>query len=542
MQTAPVTLAQSNDLSAPNGTDSTIRIFWSLMSIHVAIYLTVCLVTQPNMPLDMVEMLFWGQQWQLGYHKHPPLPAWITAAAWGIGGHGLLYFVSQLTVVVTFWAVWQFAREKLSPQAALCSVFVLQGCYYCTYMINDINNTIITRPFWALAILFLYRAIVRERPSKRNTYWALAGVAIGLGMLSKYYIGILVIAMMVLPLVSSQARQQLKTAGPWITTAVASLLFLPHFVWMYQNDFITLQYVLNRSGESVDYAWSNHFKAPLDFLVKQLPAVIPVFVLATPLILNRDPENSQQPLSRSDFFHRYLVVVFAGPILIYLLLGFTTGSTIRSMWGGPLFSFLGVLLFAFFTMPKDKKKVNKILRDSVCLGAVMVIALAGRNLLGPSMRGKLSKVHYPGQEIASQVNEKWNQQYAYPLPVVCGKLFVPGCVGVYSNTKVDVYGSMSDQASPWLNVELIQERGGVIVWEIQNDSEEPPAGWLERFEKVETLDSVVAFSRTFGESKPIKIGIAVVHPTRPELAALQRPSLEMVGERIVEVPDGNLFR
>jgi len=509
MQTASVTLAQSNDLSRPNGTDSTKRIFWSMMAIHVAIYLTVCLVTQPNLPLDMIEMLFWGQQWQLGYHKHPPLPAWITAAAWGIGGRGLLYSVSQLTVVATFWAVWQFAREKLSPEAALCSVFVLQGCYYCTYMINDINNTIITRPFWALAILFLYRAIVGEQTAKRNIYWALTGIAIGLGMLSKYYMGILVIAMMVLPLVSSQARQQLKTAGPWITTAVASLLFLPHFVWMCSNDFITL--------------------------------IVPMIVLATPLILSRDSENPQEPLSRTDFFHRYLLVVLAGPVLIYLLLGFSTGSPIRSMWGGPLFSYFGVLLFAFFRIPNDKKKVNKILRDSICLGAVMVLALAGRNLLGPSMRGKLSKVHYPGQEIASQVNDKWNQQYAYPLPVVGGTLFVAGCVGVYSPAKVDVYGSMSQQASPWLSDELIQQRGGVIVWEIDG-AKEPPEGWLDRFENVETLDSVLAFSRTFVVSQPIKIGVAVVHPTQPELAALQRHSLETSAERTAQLKDENQIR
>ena len=97
---------------------------------------------------------------------------------------------------------------------------------------------------------------------------------------------------------------------------------------------------------------------------------------------------------------------------------------------------------------------------------------------------------------------------------------------------------MSDQASPWLSDELIQQRGGVIVWEI-SDSEEPPEGWLERFENVETLDSVLAYSRTFGESKPIKIGVALVHPTRAELAALQRPSLDMAGERTAQMKDEN---
>ena len=38
--------------------------------------------TQPNPPLDTVEWLAWGHEWQLGYHKHPPLAAWVADLAW----------------------------------------------------------------------------------------------------------------------------------------------------------------------------------------------------------------------------------------------------------------------------------------------------------------------------------------------------------------------------------------------------------------------------------------------------------------------------
>ena len=67
-----------------NAQDPTIRLFWLLMAGHFFVWVAVCLLTQPNMPLDMVEMLYWGQQWQLGYHKHPPLPAWLAATTWNL--------------------------------------------------------------------------------------------------------------------------------------------------------------------------------------------------------------------------------------------------------------------------------------------------------------------------------------------------------------------------------------------------------------------------------------------------------------------------
>ena len=31
----------------------------------------------PNLPLDLIEALTYGREWQLGYDKLPPLPWWL---------------------------------------------------------------------------------------------------------------------------------------------------------------------------------------------------------------------------------------------------------------------------------------------------------------------------------------------------------------------------------------------------------------------------------------------------------------------------------
>ena len=516
--------------------DPTVRFFWIVMAIHVMVYFLVCLLTQPNMPLDMVEMLFWGQQWELGYHKHPPLPAWVTASAWKLGGgHSwLLYLVSQLTIVVTFWAAWQFAREQLSPWAALCSVFVLEGCYYCTFMINDINNTIITRPFWALAILFLYRAMVREKNSTRNAYWLLTGICIGLGMVSKYYMGILVLTMLCAAVLLTEARKHLATIGPWITATVALLIFEPHAIWIFDNDFITFQYALQRSGEAgvATSTWFRHIASPVDFLLSQLPAVIPVLVLATPLLLNRNQGSHKEKTNQRLFFQQYLVFVFFGPIVSYILIGMLTGSPIRSMWGGPLFSFLGVVLFTFFALPQDQKKVNQIIRDSLCVGLVMVMALAGKNIFAPSVRGKLSRIHFPGKQLAEAVNARWNDRYRQPLPIVGGTLFEAGCAGVYSPNQIDVYGSMSNTASPWISDESMESDGGIIVWKLGD--QQLWDDWKIRFPNAELLEPISLQSQSWLKSDPVEVGVAILHPASSDYARRLRPSPLHVSERVIE--------
>ncbi|MEM7453431.1 MAG: glycosyltransferase family 39 protein [Planctomycetota bacterium] len=510
---APVSLRSSDH-------DPTIKLFWILLTGHVLIWMAVCLLTQPNMPLDMVEMLFWGQQWQLGYHKHPPLPAWTAASAWWLsGGHPWsMYLVSQATIAVTFWAVWQFARESLSPRAALCSVVVLQACYYCTFLINDINNTIVTRPFWALAVLFLFRALAREKTAIRNLYWILAGVAIGLGMLCKYYMGVLVLAMIAVPVFVPAVRKELRTAGPWLTFGTALLIFLPHLLWMIDNDFITIRYVLDRSGEAPDSgSLVRHLTSPLNFLLSQLPAVIPVLLVATPLLMNRGAKRTVAPNNGNpnQLFWKYLLIIFFGPVVIYVLLGAVTGATIRTMWGGPLFSFLGVFLFAAIPLPEDHSKVRKMIRDAIIIGLFMAVALVGRNVLGPKVRGEQSRVHFPGQSLSTLVQQRWNEHYTNPLPIVGGELFLAGCVGVYNENAVDVYGDMSVIASPWTDDRDLSSRGGIVVWDQNENGELPPPAWMQRFASVEILDPVVCRSQSVTDDVEVRVGVALVHPTSP---------------------------
>lgn len=509
------------ELEQDTSADPTVKWFWWFSISHVVAWVVTCVLTQPNMPLDMVEMLFWGQQWQLGYHKHPPLPAWIAAGTWWLSGGQawLMYVVSQLTILVTFWAVWQLAREGLSPKAAFCSVVVLEGCYYCAYMINDINNTIITRPFWALAILFLYRAISRTSKTQSNLNWCLAGVAIGLGMFSKYYIGVLVLAMLAVPVLIPQTRTRLKTVGPYLLAIVACLVFLPHLLWMIDNDFVTIRYVFQRSDEkAVDVSAMRHLLAPIKFVASQIGAFLPMLVLAWPMLSERKI-RSRESDSDGQLFYRYVSIVTLGPILIYVLLSAVSGASIRSMWGGPLFSFLGVWLFATFQLPADNRKVRKIIRDSIIVGVCMLLALVARNLSGPLLRDKLSRIHFPGAELAEALNGIWdssNGGEGSELKVVGGHMFIAASASVYSQQHIDVYAGLSEEASPWINDEKFQSRGGMIVWEILDDnSRAPDSRWLERFPGGKLLEPIRLNSRAIGGPHTVEVGVILVPAQKP---------------------------
>ena len=521
--------------------DRTVAFFWTFIVLHVLVWMGICLVTQPNMPLDMVEMLRWGQQWQMGYHKHPPLPAWTAATMWEIGRHHpwAMYLTAQLTIAATYWAVWQLAREAVSPKLALCSVLVMEGCYYCSYTVNDINNTIMTRPFWALAILFLYRSLASPTSRSRLTYWCLTGVAIGLGMLCKYYMAVLVLSLLMIPILIPSTRVALRTAGPWLMTGVACLIFLPHFLWMVENDFITIGYIFNRSSDAAAdsvasgvAAWMKHITSPVSFIMSQLFAVIPVAVLLWPLLSQARKSTSTENKTEvgdspsTTFFREYLMIAVGGPVAIYLLLSIVTGATIRSMWGGPLFSFLGLLLIVFFKVEFDRAACRKVLRDSLIIGFMMALGLFVRNGFGPAVRGKLSRVHFPGKQVAQLIDQRWTEHYQQPLQIVGGQGFEAGCVGVYLENPIDVFAGLKPEENPWVSEERLREQGGMIVWNIDDLRSAKPDEWQERFPNAELLEPLECKTRALTGDVFAHVGVLLVHPERGNLAEReQRESL-----------------
>lgn len=504
---------QNNLLDHSTASDPTVKVFWAIAIGHMLLWMLVCIITQPNLPLDMVEMIYWGQQWQWGYHKHPPLPAWTAAAVWEFSGNQpwAMYFTAQSTIVVTFWAVWKLAREIVSPWLAICCVTVMEGCYYCTYMINDINNTIMTRPMWALAILFMYAALTRPKPSQRTIHWCLTGVVIGLGMLCKYYMAVLVISFLAVPVLMPGTRRFLKTPGPYLMAVIALGIFSPHLMWMINNDFITIEYVLNRSSDAAAHSLLGdvlkHITSPISFLLSQLGAVVPVVLLAWPLV-----KGWRLNVDSKEFERRYLAIVVLGPVAIYLIVSAAWGATIRSMWGGPLFSFLGLLLITSFVVNQQDRQISRVIRSSLTVGLVMALALFIRNGFGPAVRGELSKVHFPGADVTKQLHQRWQQFENTPLQIVGGQMFVAGCAGVYSPQKVDVFSGLEPLHNPWIADRQMERVGGLIVWDQDDYGKAPPHDWISRYPNSQVLPPIVCKTKALTGDVNANVGVIIVYP------------------------------
>ena len=292
-------------------------------------------------------------------------------------------------------------------------------------------------------------------------------------------------------------------------TVLAGLLFLPHALWMAENDWITLRYITERSDGGLT-GWWLHLVYPLGFLASQLGAVLPILFLAWPLVRGRPLRRRSGAEAETMDYLRWMVLI---PLLIYLIVSMIHGLHLRSMWGGPLFSFAGVLWLASFELSTDQLNIRRFIRGCLIVGIVMAVGLTARNCLGPAVRHKASRVHFPGPALSQQVQDRWRARFGTDLPAVGGTFDISANIGIQCDFPVMVYADMDPEVSPWMDDEDFQASGGVIVWNARQHGTELPLDFQQRFDHVEIGRPIICNYQTLSEIEPAEFGIALVAPT-----------------------------
>ncbi|TAK93442.1 MAG: hypothetical protein EPO09_12670, partial [Aquabacterium sp.] len=89
-----------------------------LLMLHLLIWTALPLLVSRNLPLDVIEALAWGREWQWGYYKHPPLSGWLAELARLGPANWSLFLLAQLMVTGGMAASWLLGRELLGTRLA----------------------------------------------------------------------------------------------------------------------------------------------------------------------------------------------------------------------------------------------------------------------------------------------------------------------------------------------------------------------------------------------------------------------------------------
>src|SRR6516162_6303071 len=192
--------------------------FAAFAVLHMAVWTVLPTLLYANLPLDLIEALTYGREWQLGSDKLPPLPWWLVEIIYRIFDTDIAYYATaQATVIITFALVFATARPLVGAAGALLAVLIIDGLHYFQYTAAKLNHDVVQLPFWALAGYAFHAALKWQR----LTDWLLLGLAVGGALWAKYFVMLLVAPYALFLLFDRDARRSLATPGPYLAVAVA---------------------------------------------------------------------------------------------------------------------------------------------------------------------------------------------------------------------------------------------------------------------------------------------------------------------------------
>ena len=91
-------------------------------------------------------------------------------------------------------------------------------------------------------------------------------------------------------------------------------------------------------------------------------------------------------------------------------------------------------------------------------------------------------------------------------------MFVAGCVGVYSDSHIDVFGGLVAEENPWVSDLRMAQSGGMVVWDKDDFGDAPPQDWLTRYPTAELMEPIVYKTHALTGDVDAEVGVIIVHP------------------------------
>ena len=393
------------------------NIFYIFTTMHLILWTLIPSITNNNLPLDTIEALAWGSNLDWGFNKHPPASAFFLEIFYQVFGSNdwAYYLLSQIFVITTFFIVFNFAEKIFNNKIlSLISVFLLEGIYFYNFTTPEFNVNVCQLPFWAACVFYSWKLFNNKEIDLKDCLWL--GLFASIGFLSKYLFIYLLIAIDLLFFYIIFIKKYKKFDFKYlISLEVFIVLLVPHFIWLINNDFVTITYGLARTGlENSNIL--DHLIYPMTFLIKQIGILIPFFIMSFFLI-----RRFKFKISLKDKKLLFLIFINLAPIALMFLTSFITGSKIRTMWMTPFYLFFGVLVVYIFQAQINLKRLNKFISAFLILFFISPFLYAYI-----SITEKDKRTDYLGKQIAIKTQYAWSQDHKEPINVVLGNEWLAG--------------------------------------------------------------------------------------------------------------------
>lgn len=295
------------------------------------------LVVASMMPLSPDEAYYWlwTRPPQLSYFDHPGMVAWwIWTGVRLLGDTALgVRLPAIVAAAITSAIVWDTARRVFrSPEAgALAAIWLNASVLFASagvLMTPDAPLLV----FWSLALWAIARLVEEERPVLLYA----AGVALGLGVLSKYTVALILPGVLASFLLFAPLRRWWRSPHLWLAALLALACTAPLIVWNAGNGWASFH---KQFGHAFAATVADPLANLLTFVGSQVGLVTPLLFVFVVWAMGWALWNGWRQ-RRADWF---LLGATSLPVLLFFVFH-TLDNVVQAHWAGP--AYLGGVIAA----------------------------------------------------------------------------------------------------------------------------------------------------------------------------------------------------
>lgn len=381
------------------------------------------------------EAYYWqyAQHMDLSFYDHPPMVAWLIwlgTAIFGDNEFGVR-IGALLCGLITIGYLYALAKNLYDKSTAMRAVLLLVilpiGFATGLAMIPDAP----LMAAWAATLYYMERALIS---SQRNAWFGM-GIAFGLGLLSKYTLGLLGIAALAFVIADPTARRWMKQPHPYLSALLALLIFFPVILWNFNHQWASFAFQSTRILADGGYEFAIHY-----LIIHIVTLLTPVGFIAAiyALFVTKITRHIQSHEYRRNLF----VLIFTGiPFLICLLL--STFDQPRFHWTAPIWLAIIPSLAWMIGNRSDSSNLTAKLKAAwqytiiICVFTyALVLHYVVLGIPGVPYHSKLTE-HYFWQEVVDEIKQIAEdvRDESGKLPIIVGmsKWSVASALAFYSH-------------------------------------------------------------------------------------------------------------
>ncbi len=295
---------------------------------------------------DEAQYWVWSQTLDWGYFTKPPMIAWLIRASTSLfgdrefgvrflaplmqGGSACLLYALGRTLYDNKIGFWSALAWVSLPAVSLSSLL----------MTTDVPALF----FWALGLACFAVALDERQSIKRRQFsWIALGLAIGLGLLSRYTMALFVLSMAIY--IGTVARPVLRERWLWISLALGAACAAPNVIWNIDHGLATFRH----TGANANLGGSLfHPLELLSFIGSQFGVFGPI--LCTALLCLLVTLKWNRSMAKPTWF----LISFTAPPLI-LALAIALASRAHANWAAASYLSATILVVEFLYRSKFRR-------------------------------------------------------------------------------------------------------------------------------------------------------------------------------------------